>query len=113
MAAARSVRFFKTGGREPCRDWLDALPAEPALEVTLALRKLEAGLVGRLRSVGGGVHEYKIHVGPGYRVYFGNDGQRTIMLLAGGAKQTQAQDIATAKTYWQDYLARKAKRKRA
>ena len=59
------------------------------------------------------MHEIKIDFGPGYRVYFGNDGQRTIMLLAGGTKQTQAQDIATAKAYWQDYLARKARYRRS
>ena len=55
---------------------------------------------------GGGsdVSELKVHFGPGYRVYFGEDGNK-IILLCGGDKSTQAADIRKAKEYWRDYNA--------
>jgi len=59
--------------------------------------------MGNTRSVGEGVHELKIDYGPGYRVYFGNDGPQLVILLNGGDKSTQDEDIETAKEYWQAY----------
>lgn len=58
-------------------------------------------------SVGGGVFESKIDFGPGYRVYFGYDGQELVILVGGGSKKRQEKDIAIAKTHWQDYKQRK------
>jgi len=55
-------------------------------------------------SVGEGVHEMKIDSGPGYRVYFGEDGD-LIILLSGGDKASQDRDIAKAKPYLRDYNA--------
>jgi putative addiction module killer protein len=52
---------------------------------------------------GGGVFEYRINFGPGYRVYFGQDGQTLVILLTGGTKKRQQRDIDEAQTYWQDY----------
>ena len=59
------------------------------------------------KGVGRGVHEYRINFGPDYRVYFGKDGDRLVIVLAGGTKNCQDMDIATAKKYWQDYKRRK------
>ena len=50
--------------------------------------------------MGSGVYEYKIHFGPGYRVYFGQDGDALIILLAGGTKKRQDQDIKLSKNLW-------------
>ena len=47
--------------------------------------------------------EYKIDFGPGYRVYFGRDGDTLVILLTGGTKKRQQRDIDTAKAYWRDY----------
>ena len=47
--------------------------------------------------------EYKIDFGPGYRVYFGRDGDTIVILLTGGTKKRQQRDIDTAKVYWRDY----------
>jgi putative addiction module killer protein len=57
--------------------------------------------------VGSGVHEYRIDFGPGYRIYFGKDGERLVILVAGGTKKRQQQDIVVALARWQDYRKRK------
>jgi putative addiction module killer protein len=53
------------------------------------------------------LQEYRIDFGPGYRVYFGRDGDTLIILLGGGTKKRQHQDIATAQARWADYKRRK------
>jgi putative addiction module killer protein len=53
--------------------------------------------------VGEGVYELRINYGPGYRVYFGQVEETIVLLLIGGDKSTQEQDIRKAKTYWTDY----------
>jgi putative addiction module killer protein len=54
--------------------------------------------------------EYRLDYGPGYRIYFGRDGERLVILLAGGTKARQQKDIATAQARWTDYKKRKAKK---
>jgi putative addiction module killer protein len=60
-----------------------------------------------VKGVGAGVFETKIAFGPGYRVYFGKDGESLVILLAGGTKRHQQQDIKAAQERWQDYKDRK------
>jgi putative addiction module killer protein len=62
-----------------------------------------------VRPVGEGVCERRIDVGPGYRVYFGRDGDELVILLVGGTKKRQQRDIDRATTYWRDYQRRKRK----
>ena len=62
---------------------------------------------GYMCGVGAGVFETKIAFGPGYRVYFGKDGESLAILLAGGTKRRQQQDIKAAQERWQDYKDRK------
>lgn len=68
------------------------------------LNRLGAGNFTNCEPVGAGVQEQKIDFGPGYRVYFGVDGD-SIILLNGGDKDSQPRDIAKAKDYWRDYNA--------
>ena len=63
------------------------------------------------KGVGAGVFERKIDVGPGYRIYFGKDGDRVVILLGGSTKQRQQQAIETAQERWADYRRRKTKEK--
>ena len=53
------------------------------------------------------VFEYRIDFGPGYRVYFGKDGERLVIVLGGGSKKRQRHDIEAALANWQDYKRRK------
>jgi putative addiction module killer protein len=64
------------------------------------------GNLSGVKSVGTGVHECRINFGPGYRVYFGRDGERIVILLGGGTKQRQENDIQLALERWQDYKRR-------
>ncbi len=67
------------------------------------IKRVKLGNLGDYRSVGEGVFELKINYGPGYRVDFGQIGLTIIILLCGGDKSTQEQDICQAKEYWRDY----------
>lgn len=77
------------------------------LAIDARLQRFQTGNLGKLKGVGEGVFESKIEDGPGYRIYFGKDGDKIIILLLGGDKASQASDIALAKEYWKDYKKRK------
>ena len=71
--------------------------------VDARLIRIRLGNFGFCRAVGKGVSELKIDYGPGYRVYFGTDGEAVVVLLLGGEKSTQAKDIKKAREFWADY----------
>jgi putative addiction module killer protein len=72
--------------------------------------RIADGNLSNVKTVGGGVLEYRIDFGPGYRIYLGRDGDRLVILLAGGTKKRQSEDVLRAKVYWEDYRNRKARR---
>lgn len=77
--------------------WLRKLKDRQAVARVLArIDRLVAGNPGDVKPVGGGISEMRIRYGPGYRIYFLQEGDRLILLLAGGDKSTQSADIATA-----------------
>jgi putative addiction module killer protein len=80
-------------------------------KVTRAIARLEQGNDSNVKSVGEGVLEYRINFGPGYRVYFGQDGDALVILLTGGTKKRQQRDIDAAHAYWQDYKQSKRGRR--
>jgi putative addiction module killer protein len=66
-----------------------------------------SGNFSNVKSVGSGVLEYRIDFGPGYRIYFGRDGERVVILLGGGSKQRQDRDIRQAFDCWVDFKKRR------
>jgi putative addiction module killer protein len=67
-----------------------------------------AGNLGDHKSLGDGLFELRVDHGPGYRVYFGRDGDRLVVLLCGGDKSRQVKDIETAREYWAEYRREKS-----
>src|SRR5208337_3583593 len=94
-------------GRSPYAVWFNRLNAQAAAKVATALTRLAQGNFSNVKGVGSGVFECRIDFGPGYRVYICKDGERLVILLGGGTKKRQQQDIETALTRWQDYKRRK------
>jgi putative addiction module killer protein len=69
--------------------------------------RLGQGNTSNVKTAGEGVLEYRIDWGPGYRVYFGRDGEVLVILLTGGTKKRQQRDIDRAKELWADYKRRR------
>ena len=101
------VQYETANGACPFADWFEGLDARAAAKVRTAVARIEIGSFGDVKPVGEGVCERRIDFGPGYRVYFGQDGQQLVILLAGGTKKRQQRDIAQAKANWRDYKQRK------
>jgi len=99
--------YLGRDGRNLFGEWFDRLNSEAARRVTTALYRLGLGNFSNVKGVGGGIFEYRIDFGPGYRVYFGKDGERIVILLCGGTKQRQQEDIELAGECWQDYKRQK------
>ena len=76
----------------------------------MAIARLEQGNLSNVKGVGEGVLEYRINFGPGYRVYFGRDGETLVILLTGGTKKRQQRDIQAAIGLWADYRRRRRPR---
>ncbi len=98
--------YIDANDRSPFGSWFAGLNAPAAAKVTTALTRIELGL-SNIKAVGAGVFEYRIDFGPGYRIYFGKDGDRLVILLGGGTKKRQQKDIMAAYRHWQDYKRRK------
>lgn len=103
----RSIEeYLKRDGSSPFGTWFDGLDPSTAALVVKAKAKLQNG-IGDVKPVGEGVSELRMHVGPGYRIYFGQDGRSLVVLLVAGDKGSQGRDIERAKEYWSDYKGRK------
>lgn len=105
MAVAK--QYADANGKSPCEEWFLDLHAPSAARVTSAIIRMEQGNFGNAKGVGLGVFECRLDFGPGYRIYFGKDGEQIIILLGGGTKKRQRRDIELAIARWQDYKRRK------
>jgi putative addiction module killer protein len=103
----QTVEYLDTAGDSPFAGWFDRLDPQAAAKVTVALQRLAHGNLSNVKGVGTGVLEYRIDFGPGYRIYFGRDGEQLIILLGGGIKRRQQSDIEAAQSRWADYRRRK------
>jgi putative addiction module killer protein len=105
IATPKEVVVFRArDGRVPFEDWLDDLGDTLAVARVLArLARVRQGNLGDCKSVGEGVFELRVDYGPGYRVYFGQQGRTLVVLLCGGDKRTQDRDIRQARTNWREF----------
>jgi putative addiction module killer protein len=101
------VQYETASGASPFAGWFAGLDSRAALKIRTALARMEAGNFGDAKRVGEGVLERRVDWGPGYRIYFGRDGDLLVVLLLGGTKKRQSKDIEDAKAFWSDYKRRK------
>ena len=109
--AIEIVEYLDESDHSPFGARFDSLQAPAAAKVVVALDRISRGLLGDVKSLGGGVSERRIDFGPGYRIYFasiktGNVTQ-IVVLLGGGTKKRQSNDVEIAKKRWKKYKARR------
>jgi putative addiction module killer protein len=105
--SVKVVEYLDQNGYSPYADWFNTLNAQAAVKVATASMRMTLGNFSNVKGVGSGVYEYVINFGPGYRIYFGKDGDQLVILLGGGTKKRQQKDINNAIELWEDYKHRK------
>jgi putative addiction module killer protein len=98
--------YTTADGKKPLAEWLSSLNILAQEIIQARLNQVKRGTLGDYKSVGEGVQELRIFYGPAYRIYFGQSAPDQVLLLCGGDKSTQVQDIIKAKQHWQDYRQR-------
>jgi putative addiction module killer protein len=103
--------YLREDGTSPYEEWFMRLDTVAATKITIVKLKMEQGNLSNVKWFGG-IGEYRLDWGPGYRVYIGKDGDRLIILLGGGTKKGQQKDIDEAAAIWKEYKERKANQKK-
>lgn len=108
-AIPKDIQYYTLeDGSAPVIDWLEGLKSKDVStydRIIKFIERVEDGNTSNFKPEGGGITELKMDFGPGYRIYFGQDGKTIIVMLVGGDKSTQTKDIATARAYWSEYNA--------
>ncbi|MDP2951397.1 MAG: type II toxin-antitoxin system RelE/ParE family toxin [bacterium] len=101
----KTIRYYVLPSKiSPFKEWFYSLKDSKIKSIVLTrINRVVLGNLGDCRSLGETIYELKIHYGPGLRLYFGIVENIIIILLLGGTKKSQKQDIAKAKEYWQDF----------
>jgi putative addiction module killer protein len=104
----KEVQEYETAdGRSPFSEWLGTLSdRKTRARILKRITRIYLGNLGDFKPVGDGVIELREHHGPGYRIYCGEEGDKVVVLLCGGEKDSQEEDIQRAKQYWADYRRR-------
>ncbi|KTC64945.1 Addiction module killer protein HI1419 (plasmid) [Legionella adelaidensis] len=106
----RIEQYHREDGSIPFEKWFNKLDSVAAAKIATALYRMELGNFSNIKSLGDGIYENKIHFGPGYRIYFGQEGEELIILVGGGTKKQQSKDIQIAKELWKEYKRLKKER---
>ena len=104
--AIKIEEYIREDESNPYQQWFDSLNAQAAAKVTVAKLRMELGTTSSIKWFGG-MGEYVIDWGPGYRIYLAKDGDTLIVLFGGGTKRGQQRDIDKAKDLLAEYKARK------
>ena len=95
--------YTKENGKSPFKEWFNDLDQVTQIRVESRIDRLALSNLGDSKALGEGIHELRLHFGPGYRIYFSFIGKHIVLLLAGGEKSTQDKDIKNAKEYNKEY----------
>ena len=103
----RLLEYVTEDGKNVFRTWIRKLKDNTArARIRVRLNRIRLGNFGDCKPVGEGVNEIRIDYGPGYRVYFSRNDFAVVILLCGGTKKKQSEDIKLAQKYWADYQRR-------
>ena len=107
-AQTRTIILYQvTNDTVPFTEWFNSIKDTKVIDrIQARLDTLETGSFGKYRSVGDGVWELKLDIGPGYRIYYGQVDKTIVLLLCGGDKSSQNRDIEMAINYWKEYKER-------
>jgi putative addiction module killer protein len=100
---AEIVEYVNPAGVSPFARWRDSLDMTVRLRVLVSLARLANRNFSAVKGAGAGIFELRVDFGPGYRIYFGKDGERLVILLGGGTKKRQQADIEAAQSCWRSY----------
>ncbi len=105
MSLIKTIVYKTSTGKEPFTQWLLDLDQKTRAIVVTRIKRVNLGNFGgcKMLKQASGVWELVIDYGPGYRVYFGKQGNTIVVLLVGGDKGSQEKDITKAQKYWLDY----------
>ena len=104
LNAHHILKYIFENGQCPFDEWLDSLKNKKAQAIIMTrLNRVTQGNFGLCRRLDGEIWELKIDFGPGYRIYFAEEGDVIVVLLCGGDKSTQTKDIEKARDYWAEY----------
>jgi putative addiction module killer protein len=99
-----ALRFALADGKEPFTEWINGLKDQTVrARIRVKIDRVALGNTSGLKSLSDGLYELKMKFGAGYRVYFGYDGPKIIILLSGGDKSSRDRDVKIAKEYWHAY----------
>ena len=103
-----TVRYYiEQHAKAPFIKWFEGLrDLQAQAKTATRLNRLRNGNFGDCKALDNGIHELRVDYGSGYRIYFGKEKNTLVILLSGGDKRTQKQDIELAKVYWKDYRSR-------
>ncbi|MGH8609706.1 MAG: type II toxin-antitoxin system RelE/ParE family toxin [Gammaproteobacteria bacterium] len=103
----RVIHYLTASGKDLYQSWLDGLRDMRArVAIQRRVDRLANGNFGDHRFCREGVWELRIDIGAGYRVYYAQAGEALVLLLCGGGKRSQNDDIERAVEYWKDYQRR-------
>ncbi|GHT86051.1 addiction module killer protein [Betaproteobacteria bacterium] len=100
--------YLTDNGSDVFADWRDKVKdTKTQIAIDRRIYRAELGNFGDHKPCREGVWELRLDIGPGYRVYYAQDGKTVILLLGGGVKRSQGADITQACEYWHDWQRRK------
>ncbi len=87
------IIYSDASGKQPFINWLNSIDCSLRMRIELRLLRVSLGNYGDYKFLNKGVYELRFNFGPGYRIYFGKDGNKIVVLLNGGSKKSQSKDI--------------------
>jgi len=98
-----TIEYYETNtGKSPYLEWEAELATELRAQIRKRLNRVRLGNFGDVNHIENSIFELRIHAGAGYRIYYAKKGNKLVVLLCAGSKNSQDRDIAKAKKYWQD-----------